>query len=175
MDGLVADFNRHAKVHNLFQPDGELVNDGQDLTHEWWLSMPAFDGARAFYDNVVTLADEYNASRVMFVTGAKRNAGSYSGKVDWVQKFLPERGNRILYEFITCPKYQKWLLAGPRRILIDDNKKVVDRFTEAGGIGILHEGDYAQTLAKLKAALEMLNVQPASDNRLPPSPAPGPN
>src|SRR5690349_6633921 len=105
MDGLVADFNRHAKAHNLFQPDGELVNDGQDLTHDWWLSMPAFDGARAFYDDVVTLADEYNASKVMFVTGAKRNAGSYSGKVDWVQRFLPERGNKILYEFITCPKY----------------------------------------------------------------------
>lgn len=175
MDGLVADFNRHAIAHNLFQPDGELVNDGQDLTHEWWLSMPEFTGARNFYDNVVDLAKENHVSKVMFLTGAKRNAGSYAGKVDWIQKFVPERGNRILYEFITCPKYDKYLMAGPRRILIDDNKKVVDRWIEAGGIGILHEGDYSETLAKLKDALAFLTARPAPGNQIQPSASPGPN
>ncbi len=174
MDGLVADFNRHATAHNLVQPDGELVNDGQDLTHDWWLSMPAFAGARAFYDDVVTMADNHDVSKVMFLTGAKRNAGSYAGKVDWIQKFIPERGNRILYEFITCPKYDKYLLAGPRRILIDDNKKVVDRWIEAGGIGILHEGNYAQTIANLKSALETLTAQPAPGQKNVPPAAPGP-
>jgi hypothetical protein len=172
MDGLVADFNRHATAHNLFQPDGELVNDGQDLTYEWWLSMPAFDGARKFYDDVLILAEENGVSEVNFLTGAKKNAGSYSGKVDWIQKFVSERGNGILQEFMTCPKYKKWLMAGPRRILIDDNKKVVDRWIAAGGIGILHEGDYGETLSKLRDVLAVLTTQPVPGRQ---NPSPGPN
>ncbi len=150
MDGVIADFDAQVKAHNLYLPDGELVDDGQNLSQEWWASIPVYPGARDFYDDLTKL------SNVMFLTGAKRNPGSYAGKSQWILNFVPERGRAILYDFITCPKFSKYLLAKPTRILIDDNKDVVDRWVAAGGIGVHHKGDFQDTLERAKLAVEQI-------------------
>jgi hypothetical protein len=152
MDGVIADFDAQAKAYDLYLPDGELVNNGEDLDKEWWETIPVFAGARDFYDDLTSLA------KTMFLTGAKRNPGSYAGKAAWILNFVPEKGSEILYDLITCPKFQKYLLAGPNRILVDDNKAVVDRWIEAGGIGIHHKGDYAETLEAVRQAVARLKV-----------------
>lgn len=150
MDGVIADFDAQVKAHDLYLPDGELVDDGQNLDQEWWASIPVYPGARDFYDDLTKL------SKVMFLTGAKRNPGSYAGKAQWILNFVPERGKAILYDFITCPKFSKYLLAKPTRILVDDNKGVVDRWIEAGGIGVLHKGNFQETLERTRLAVEQI-------------------
>ena len=58
-----------------------------------------------------------------------------------------------LNDLIICRAMDKHLLARPNHILIDDRQKNVDEWNAAGGIGILHTGDYADTMARVQKAI----------------------
>lgn len=164
LDGVIADFKTHITTQNKLKPDGEI--DWYALDYQWWATMPAFKGARAFYDKLRTWAP------VKFLTKPVLNEGCFSGKAAWIKSFVPERGRWALEDLIILPGDTKHLLARPDRILIDDRENNIETWREAGGIGILHTGDFQKTLSKLQTIIADLrkDITPSSSPSLP---APG--
>jgi 5'(3')-deoxyribonucleotidase len=70
--------------------------------------MPAMPYWKDVLDIVRSYADE-----IVFITTPDKHRNSYSGKFEWMQ-----RHGLGDYEFITCKN--KWRLARPRCVLIDD-------------------------------------------------------
>jgi hypothetical protein len=160
LDGVIADFETHIATQNKRKPDGKI--DWDALDYQWWSTMPAYTGAKAFYDHLKAIAP------VKFLTGPVLIEDCYSGKAAWVKKFVPESGKFILSDLIICPSKEKHLLARPNNILIDDRENNIKDWEAAGGIGILHEGDFKQTLSKLQKVL----AARGRDNTPPVSPPP---
>ncbi len=158
MDGVVADTELHA--HNTgVEMDSKTADD---LSREWWASIPPCAGAKEFYDDLRAIG------RVRFLTGVKKGSGCRIGKEDWLKTFVPERGWGISLDMIPLASKDKWLVAAPGRILIDDREENIRDWIAYGGIGILHKGDFAETLRQVKVAIQ--NMRPA----LKPSPGPSP-
>ena len=150
LDGVLADFGNHAQSENKIKPDGKIDWDALDYT--WWVTMPAYKGAREFYDETLKLGV------VRFLTGPVLNESCYAGKAHWVQDFVPERGKDILEDLIICGSENKFLVAAQGRILVDDRASNIKEWIEAGGIGILHTGDFKDTMKKLREAVSKLTV-----------------
>lgn len=148
LDGVMADFDRHAHEQGKYDSKNKLKWD--ELDYQWWSTMPAFEGARGFYDAVKKLGT------VRFLTAPVLTEGCFSGKAAWVQKFLPERGKSAMKDLIICAGIDKKLLARPHHILVDDREANIKDWVAAGGIGILHEGDFTVTLQKLEDAIANL-------------------
>lgn len=156
MDGVLANFLGHARAEGKYKPSGKL--NYEELDYKWWATMPTFVGAKAFYDEACA------TGKVNFLTGPVLNEECYSGKAHWVEAFVPER-KHILEDLIICDAVNKFLLARPDRILIDDSKENVDAWVAAGGIGIQHKGNYVDTLKKLKEAVAKLTPPPPAKKR----------
>ncbi|MBU6475626.1 MAG: hypothetical protein KGQ70_06645 [Alphaproteobacteria bacterium] len=114
--------------------------------------MPPCDGAKEFYDAACKLGP------VKFLTAPVLSEGCFSGKAAWVQSFVPERGREALKDLIICPGADKYFIAAPGRILIDDREKNVREWSAAGGISIHHKGDFAETLEALRKAVAALDA-----------------
>jgi hypothetical protein len=151
MDGVLTDFESHAEQENKLTPDGKLKY--AELDYKWWATMPEYEGAKAFYDE----ARQLGATR--FLTGPTLHEDSYSGKAAWLQKFVPERGKFILQDLMLCRSEEKYLLAQPNRILVDDRIKNIEAWEAAGGIGIHHKGDFADTLKRLQEAVAKVEAE----------------
>lgn len=143
MDGVIANFDKHLDDHGFRKKDGSPMWDKMEF--EWWRTIPPMKGAKAFYDAVCDLGDTY------FLTSPGMSAGCFGGKAEWITKFVPEQGKFILKKLTVTTN--KHFLARPNRILIDDTPKKIKAWEEAGGIGILHDGDLNATLNKVKATL----------------------
>ncbi len=162
LDGVVADFDRHLKDQGKLLPDGKTNWNGLDFA--WWSSMPAFDGAKEFYDDLTRLAP------VTFLTAPVPSADCFGGKAAWVQKLVPEEGRWILLDLVISRIKDDF--ANPKAILIDDREKNIEAWVKAGGIGIHHTGDFTATLAKVKT--EIAKMTPATGfnaGAKPPKPA----
>lgn len=147
MDGVISDFDTHAQ--DKYNDAGKFKYEEMDF--EWWSSMPVFDKARDFYETLKQKAE------VNFLTGPMLSAGSFGGKAKWVESFI---NKWALGSLIVCPKTKKHFLAGPDRILIDDNAQNIKDWEAAGGVGIHHQGDYQQTLQKLDAVITGMTAKP---------------
>lgn len=139
MDGVLSDFDKHAKSENKYNANGKLNYDALDFN--WWATMPVFSGALDFYHAVQKLSDN-----VKFLTGPMISADCFGGKADWITRFDPAQGKWLLNHLIICPSKDKQYLAGPNRILVDDRSSNIIAWEKAGGIGVLHTGDFEQTL-----------------------------
>lgn len=153
MDGVISDIQSHGEATDKFKDNGQL--DYDDLDHEWWVSMPAFEGAEDFYQDL----KKYGT--VKFLTAPTGSAECFGGKAEWITNFPTGRGRWALMDLIICPSKDKYLLAEPDRILIDDRQSNIDDWIAAGGIGILHEGDFQQTLAKLDEVINGPDSRPS--------------
>ncbi|MDD9899896.1 MAG: hypothetical protein OXT65_02835 [Alphaproteobacteria bacterium] len=151
IDGVFSDMDKHLKDTGMVDDAGKINYDALD--HNWWASMPEFDGARNFLDDIKSIAP------FKFLTGPMLNDGCFSGKAAWMKKFRPDRDKFAVMDLIICPSKDKHLLAGPTRILIDDRESNCNDWREAGGIAIHHKGDYAQTMAELKKELALLGYR----------------
>lgn len=140
MDGVLSNFDHHLDAHGYRKENG--TPDWDRMDYEWWATMPALDGARDFYDAVKGSGETY------FLTSPGLSSGCFGGKAHWITQFLPEQGKFALAR-LTVTK-NKHFLARPNRILIDDTPEKIEKWVEAGGIGILHKGDYSETLARLQ-------------------------
>jgi len=150
LDGVLADFDRHAREQNKYTEDGKVK--WGELDHQWWATMPAFFGAKKFYSAVRKLG------KVKFLTAPVLGADCFSGKAEWVQKFASRRGKYALMDLIICPAKDKYFLASPNHILVDDREKNIKEWVAAGGIGVLHKGDFAATLKALELAVEKMAI-----------------
>jgi hypothetical protein len=146
LDGVMADFDKHLHSQNKLTADGKT--DWNALDEQWWTTMPPCDGAKGFFDDVRKMGT------TKFLTAPVLSAACFSGKAKWVQGFVPESGKFILKDLIICPSDNKSYLARPNHILIDDRQKNVDEWTAAGGIGVVHNGDFADTMKRMKQAME---------------------
>jgi hypothetical protein len=163
LDGVLSDFDAHAKANNKFTATGQPK--WNELDRKWWQSMPAYKGAKTFYDTLRSLG------RTRMLTAPILDAGCFRGKAEWVKKF---RGNRfLLLDLLICPAVDKELLARPNHILVDDRQKNIDEWIAAGGIGILHKGDYADTLKRVQEAMEKYRNGPKTPVPLSTNPAAG--
>ena len=150
LDGVMADFDRHANEQEKRHDNGDMKWD--ELDHQWWVTMPACEGAKDFYDAVRKM------SIVKFLTAPSLDVDSFSGKAGWIQKFLPERGKFALKDLILCSAGDKHCFAKPHHILIDDRIKNIEEWNAAGGIGIHHKGDFKETMKTLELAIEKLTI-----------------
>lgn len=150
VDGVMADFNRHLEDHHMIDAQGRPRWD--DLTHDWWASIPAIPGAAAFFARMTQLAE------TRFLSAPTLSPACFSGKAAWVMSFLPHEGKRAIKRLIIASGVDKAVLAAPGRILIDDRAVNIDEWVAAGGIGILFTGDFAATEA---AVLKALSPTPA--------------
>jgi hypothetical protein len=145
IDGVLSDFDAHAKAHNAIKSDGKFNYDALDF--KWWSTIPVVSGARAFYD-----ALQATEIDVKFLTGPMVSVECFGGKASWLQnQFLPDRGKWALTDLIICHSKRKDLLAGVGRVLIDDTLANVQAWEAAGGIGIHHKGCFKETTQELKA------------------------
>src|SRR5690606_600066 len=108
----LADIRAHAKAHDRMQPDGNLKWD--ELDARWWKTIPAFDGAGEFYDEMRKLG------QARFLSAPLTDPASFTGKAQWIMGF---RMNKFaLKDIVTCRGKDKHLLASGGHVLIDDNE-----------------------------------------------------
>jgi hypothetical protein len=154
LDGVIADFEGHARSQGKMKTDGKP--DYDNMERAWWASMPAYDGAKEFHAELKKLAP------VKFLTAPIPLTDCFSGKADWTMKFVGGGRWKSLVDLIICPKRDKALLAGPKRVLVDDSADNIEAWRKAGGIGILHKGDFAGTLAAVRQAVAGLAPKPVA-------------
>lgn len=143
MDGVISDFDTHLDTHNKRDENGRTK--WNELDYDWFSTMPVFEGARDFYYNLKDLAP------VKFLTAPTLNPDCYSAKAAWIsQKFIEKNGKYALKNLMITNSKDKCYIAAPKRILVDDRIKNIEEWEEAGGIGIHHTGDFAETLKKVK-------------------------
>ncbi|HEX2752782.1 MAG TPA: hypothetical protein VHP34_06700 [Alphaproteobacteria bacterium] len=142
MDGVLSDFDSHAQTQGKYDEHGKPKWDQLDAN--WWATMPAYDGMKQFYNDMKKIGN------VRILTAPTLSSGCYRGKAEWVETQFGKWG---LNDLIICRAMDKHLLARPHHILIDDRQKNVDEWNAAGGIGILHTGDYADTMARVQKAV----------------------
>lgn len=94
----------------------------QDLEEEFWLKLQPYPGISKWVENLRGLGDVY------FCTRPSSHVNCASHKLLWLEQHLGKgaRDNAIL-----CQK--KHLLAGPKRLLIDDCQAHVEAWRDAGG------------------------------------------
>ena len=102
------------------------------LGEEWWAEMPLLPWGKDLFELSVSLVGKKN---VFFLTSPSNKHFSSSGKILFLQKHF--RGTR---QFILTP--HKYLLATPDTLLVDDTPKKLNKFTEAGGQGLLWPQQY---------------------------------
>jgi 5'(3')-deoxyribonucleotidase len=144
LDGVLADFDTHAQAQGKIKADGKTDYDALDT--EWWRTMPAFDGAVEF------LKDLKKEGQTKFLTGPMVSPECHYGKAQWITNFEPGRGKWALMDLIICPSKDKRFLAAEDRILVDDRIGNIKDWEAAGGVGIHHTGDFADTLARTQKA-----------------------
>lgn len=159
LDGVLADFDTHARQQGKLTPNGKVDYDALD--YAWWATMPVYAGAKDFYDAVTRQAP------TSFLTGPVLSEECYAGKAHWVQGFVPARGKFVLEDLIICDAKKKFLMAGPNRILVDDRIANVKAWEAAGGIGIHHTGNYAETLQRVKEAVAKIKAPAAAPVKKP--------
>jgi hypothetical protein len=98
---------------------------------DFWARLPwTEDGKR-----IVALVEPFKPT----ILSASFLDGATAGKMAWLTKNYPDTmkdGQRRV--LIANGKEAKQAIAGPGKILIDDNEDTVDEWTDAGGIGILY-------------------------------------
>lgn len=158
LDGVLDDFDAHAKAEGKLDAKGNPK--WEEMGYEWWSTIPAYQGAKDFYDEL------RDRGRTRMLTAPILNDGCFRGKAEWVKEF--RRSRFALLDMIIAKADDKNLLARPHHILVDDRVKNVDAWNKAGGIGILHTGDYADTLKRVDEAMEKYRRE--NDPSLPPPP-----
>lgn len=83
-------------------------------------------------DELVKVIEDRFGDRIAIVTSvAPDSDNAYEGSCDWIDEHFPQFNGKV----IACS--QKWLLAHPKAMLIDDNEDTVNKFYQNGGKAIL--------------------------------------
>jgi hypothetical protein len=146
VDGVLADFFGSAAVacgrareegHQAGRWNG-FEDWGLDEVQFWskidaqgekfWSDMRILPWAMEVYNICLRTADQ-----VVLLTSPPRAAWAWSGRVQWIQKHF---GGPAFREFSLTPSGLKHLLAGPDRLLVDDNNSNVSQFIAAGGAAL---------------------------------------
>jgi 5'(3')-deoxyribonucleotidase len=144
MDGVITDF-----ATGLFKANCLDVKDF-DLTGHWWLHKACASDQTEFekpchtpefwenlrftpeaFQIIEAVEDKYGTKNVYLCTSPSDWPAASFGKHKWILKNLPEYRRRF---FIGD---EKWAIASPSLLLVDDRDDNVDNFRRAGGQAIL--------------------------------------
>lgn len=143
LDGVHADFDAGVK-----KITGGLPH--QIEKRQMWKAIARADN---FFENLDLIPDALELFKYVQATGVPTkvltglptmNDGA-GQKKRWVAKMLCDK-----IEVVVLPSKQKYLHAGPGKILIDDRQDMITPWVEAGGIGILHRST-VETIGQLQA------------------------
>ena len=138
MDGVLVNFNKAAcaLVNHPYPPSNwdwidEIPGNRQKIddqcTADFWRNLEwRYDGKAI----LSILTKKFND--IYLLTCPMLNAGSGTGKMQWVNKHIPS-----LYNKLIITRASKSLFANPDTLLIDDKDENVDNFRAAGGQAIL--------------------------------------
>lgn len=173
MDGVLAQFAESA--NRLFpQPLAEITewdmciqlgisedefwNRVEQEGEDFWTNLPEYPWAAGLVDALENFAP------VTLASSPSRDPHSCSGKRKWMNSRFGHRFKKYMLGS------DKWLMARPDRVLIDDNQENIRKFREHGGEGILfpqkwndlshisHNGDHiSYVLQRLRLINERLS------------------
>ena len=144
MDQVIANFDEGFKNLTGMLPDDFEKTHG---TKKFWTSIPT-DTPKFWaelpkmpeMDKLWSYIEKYEPK---LLTAPSRHESSRVGKQKWVDKHIPE--TPIIFKAAKA----KHELAGPGKILVDDRKDNIERWNNAGGIGIVFKST-DQTISDLK-------------------------
>ena len=133
MDGVIADFDLQFKNQTGMLPKDYEAKNGIEAfwkaipedTTKFWATIPWMSDGKQLWDYI----KKYNP---ILLSAPSRAETSKQGKREWVARELP--GTKLI---LKGAKY-KHEFAKPNHILIDDRKDNIERWVNAGGIGIYH-------------------------------------
>lgn len=82
-------------------------------------------------DILAVVESVFGADNVCLLTSPSDNFGAVEGKRAWVKNHLPSYFDRLIVG--RCKDF----MAGPERVLVDDYPVNVEKFSAAGGLGLL--------------------------------------
>lgn len=168
MDGVIADFvNGFCRWRNLsdLPPHHQttwpgvgdhagLVPDQLDLvlrqaSAAFWATLPVLPWAQEL------VAECLGYGQVRILTAAVASEEAVTGKMRWLDKHFPHLTSRAIF----CR--EKYLLARPSSVLIDDHDEQLDKFQEYGGEAIVFPQPWnsgrSQTGDRVGSVLESLD------------------
>lgn len=112
--------------HTLNVDEDEMWDRINSLGAEWWENLQPYPWFRDLWSRLHALGHE-----VAISTSPCRIGNSAMGKTRWIRKHIGPEFRRYMIGA------DKWRLAHPRAVLIDDSEEKLAKFVEHGGIGIL--------------------------------------
>jgi len=141
MDGVLVDFDRGYK--ELTGTDASFSTDPKEFwapIHKegaaFWIKLKWMPDGKQLWDYI----EPYNPE---LLSAPSRDESSKIGKFVWVKRNIP--GTKLILR----PAEQKQQFAKPNAILIDDRADNIQRWKDAGGIGI-HHTSTADTIKQLQ-------------------------
>lgn len=147
MDGLLVDFVQGmCEIHNRPSPYLDKSNWGKfddiaDLMgmsrtefwaiaeEEFWANLPWTVEGKDIY---ALAAGLFPLEQLTILSSPSWNLGSLPGKIRWLREHIPDLSRR----FIFAPN--KYYIAGPGKLLIDDNDINCEMWEKAGGTAFLY-------------------------------------
>ncbi len=144
MDGVIADFDKGFESLTNHKPSDYESKFGRNKfwsviptnTPNFWAELPWMPEGKNLWNYI----KKYNPS---LLTAPSRHESSRIGKQKWVDKHIPN--TPVIFKAAK----DKQQLAGANKILIDDREDNIERWNNAGGIGILFKSTN-QTIDDLK-------------------------
>jgi len=134
MDGVIVDLPCPvpATPDELLQfYRGELAQDRdkvwQGIDADWWAYLPWTNNGK----EILALCEKWVGKENVVLCSYPCNAESAAGKILWIEHNMPD----YAFRYILTP--QKYQIASPRMLLLDDNDKNVRLFRSEGGAALL--------------------------------------
>lgn len=145
MDGVLVDFiGGAARAHGIENPYDDHSNHGvydidtlikmdrnkfwEPFGRKFWAKLDPTDECFGLVD---ILERKFGQKNICILSSPTANPESLSGKLDWLQKHLPQYARQFLFGT------QKHFCAGRGALLIDDSESNVDKFELHSGRAIL--------------------------------------
>jgi hypothetical protein len=167
LDGVLVDFDRGfaelpENAEGLLPSEFEEQNGKNSIWpildkhgSEYWSELYWKSDGRELWDYL----EEYKPT---ILSSPSRSTDSILGKTKWVKlnlkindKPVTKKADYTGNERLILMQQKHLFATGPKDILIDDTQSKIDKWTEAGGTGILHN-DATDTIKVLEKILERL-------------------
>lgn len=157
MDDVLTDFsNTYHKVIGIdpktIRPDEWEENWKRWVDGKHFETQPMLPGANLLLGYIGAL-------------GVKTEILSSTGGPDFFDEIVAQKRKwldrwGITYHPNFCPgKKFKTEYATPHRLLIDDQRSIIQKFSDAGGYGVCHEGDAENTIERIHVLINLLGYQ----------------